>query len=223
MSFQNQIALREIQHYVYCKRRWSLLHIEGSWAQNDKVIEGDITHKQVNDPFFNEKRVNKHLSRAVPVYCDKYDIFGVVDCLEFEKDDSGIEISGHIGHYKINIIEYKNSKPKFFKEADFADLMQVTGQALCVMEMFGIMPIVYLYFADTRHRHETVIDKQTILQFLKIIDEIRESKEKAVIFDIPENQHCSNCSMSDYCLPETNKRIESVFTRIKKSQSKELV
>ena len=34
------LLLSGIQHFVFCKRQWALIHIEQQWEENELTIEG---------------------------------------------------------------------------------------------------------------------------------------------------------------------------------------
>ena len=37
-----EIAIRSIQHYMYCPHRWGLLEIDKAWAENFFVTKGAL-------------------------------------------------------------------------------------------------------------------------------------------------------------------------------------
>lgn len=215
-----EITLRSIQHYLFCKRRWSLIHFEGQWLDNDHVVEGNLTHTLVDDPLFNEKRKDKHISRSVPVYSDRYGLHGIADCMEFVRDEAGTEILGKQGLYRINIIEYKNQKP-FSDESKHAisDLMQVAAQVVCAEEMFGTSVHAYLYYAKSHRRMKVENFDEIKAELISLLAEIRHAMQCAAVFPIPEKQNCKGCSFTDICMPKS-KRSASTQKRIKESIGK---
>ena len=50
-----QIAIRSIQHFMYCPHRWGLLEIDQAWAENVFVTKANLLHERVHDP-------NRHYS-----------------------------------------------------------------------------------------------------------------------------------------------------------------
>ena len=42
-----QIALRDIQHYLYCPHRWGLMKIDCAWAENYYVVKANLLHAGV--------------------------------------------------------------------------------------------------------------------------------------------------------------------------------
>ena len=62
------LALSGIQHFLFCRRQWALIHVERQWQENALTAEGRIMHKRVDDPFFTETRNGVITARAVHVW-----------------------------------------------------------------------------------------------------------------------------------------------------------
>ena len=79
-----EIAIRSIQHYMYCPHRWGLLEIDKAWAENFFVTKANLLHERVHDPEKNYTARGKKVFTAVPVYNDReeHNLYGVTDCLE---------------------------------------------------------------------------------------------------------------------------------------------
>ena len=58
------LMLSGIQHFVFCRRQWALIHIEQQWAENFRTTDGEIMHKNVHDSSYNEKRICQWLSQS---------------------------------------------------------------------------------------------------------------------------------------------------------------
>lgn len=41
----DSINIRDIQHYMYCPRRYALLEINRDWSENAYVIKANILHE----------------------------------------------------------------------------------------------------------------------------------------------------------------------------------
>jgi CRISPR-associated exonuclease Cas4 len=57
------LPLSGIQHFVFCRRQWALIHVEQQWQENLLTEEVRIMHRRVDDPFFTEKRVDVIVAR----------------------------------------------------------------------------------------------------------------------------------------------------------------
>lgn len=51
---KDYLMLSGIQHFVFCRRQWALIHIEQQWAENYQTTAGELMHK---------RRTTKVLSR----------------------------------------------------------------------------------------------------------------------------------------------------------------
>ena len=134
MSFDdnNLLNISGIQHFVFCRRQWALIHIEQQWAENLLTVSGEIMHRKAHDNTFSEKRKDIIVSMGMPVSSYELGITGVCDAVEFHKADDGAIIKDYEGLYKIVPVEYKYGEPK---END-SDILQVAAQAMCLEEMF---------------------------------------------------------------------------------------
>ena len=91
-----EIAIRSIQHYMYCPHRWGLLEIDRAWAENAFVTKANLMHNRVHDPERSYISRGKKVYTSVPVYndLDEYNLYGVTDCLEMTRDKNGVSING---------------------------------------------------------------------------------------------------------------------------------
>ena len=113
LASDNSIAIRSIQHYLYCPHRWGLMYIGDVWAENYFVTKANLLHARVHDPDKHYVRKNVKVFTGIEVYNDKpeFDIHGVVDCLELRKDGHGVPVSGEDGSFGCTIVEYKPTQP----------------------------------------------------------------------------------------------------------------
>ena len=77
------LLLSGIQHFVFCKRQWALIHIEQQWDENELTIEGQNLHKKADEPFIREKRKEKLIIRGMPVKSYSLGTSGICDVVEF--------------------------------------------------------------------------------------------------------------------------------------------
>lgn len=52
------------------------------------------------------------ISRAMQVSSQELGLYGILDVVEFHKDEAGISLSGKRGKWIPTIVEYKRGKPK---------------------------------------------------------------------------------------------------------------
>ena len=194
---------------MYCPRRYSLLELNDDWSENYFVIKANLLHEHVHNGTHDFSSSEKLVRSNMTVYNDspEYDLFGVVDCVEFVRDNSGIKIEGTDGTFRVRIIEYKPKAPKGggFNETD---AIQVFAQKICADSIWGCDSEAYLYYSDIRKRIKLPFDTeyQKYNELLKnILCEIRKIREEKVIVPRAKLQKCSGCSMSDVCFPKVKK------------------
>ena len=56
MGFKEEdyLQLSGLQHFVFCRRQWALIHIEGQWAENYRTVDGHLMHERVHDQEFRD-------------------------------------------------------------------------------------------------------------------------------------------------------------------------
>lgn len=204
---ERSINIRMIQHYIYCKRRWGLLEINGDWSENAFVVKANILHENVHDGTHSFSDKTKTVRSSVSVYNDKeeYDLYGIADCVEFIKNPNGVEIKGLGGLYSVKLIEYKPSMPAV-GEFNETDAIQVFAQKLCADFVWGCNCECFIYYSDKRKRVRLPFDTEF---------ERYDKTLKALLFEmrghisensIPERvkgQKCSGCSLKDMCFPKS--------------------
>ena len=220
-----EISIRSIQHYMYCPHRWGLLEIDKAWAENAFVTKANLMHNRVHDPERNYRSRGKKVYTSVPVYndLDKYNLYGITDCLEITEDKNGISIDGSEEKCNICIVEYKPTKPKN-EEYREEDLMQVFAQKICVDFVFGGDCDAVLYYANVKKRIKLPLKENFEVydrKLIKLLKEMRTNLEQGVIPSIRKGQKCSGCSMKDLCMPSV-KKSKDFMTEIRKIQETEI-
>ena len=46
------LMISGISHFLFCRRRWALVHLEQLWTENYHTILGEIMHENAHDPLF---------------------------------------------------------------------------------------------------------------------------------------------------------------------------
>ena len=145
------LMLNGIQHFLFCKRQWALIHVENIWTENSFTAEGQVIHTKVDKPFIKEKRKDLIISRAMSVSSKNLGLSGRLDAIEFHKSDKGIELNNRKGLWQPIIIEYKRGKKKKYNY----DNAQLMAQAICIEENFNIkLEYGYLYYNETDTREK---------------------------------------------------------------------
>ena len=200
------VNIRNIQHYMYCPRRYALLEINKDWAENAFVVKANLLHEHVHDGSHEFSDSRKAVRSSVIVYNDEpqYDLYGVTDCVEFIRDRNGVQITGLDGTYKVRIVEYK---PKAPKDAPFheSDAIQVFAQKICADYIWKCDSEAFIYYSDKRKRVKLPFDEEfskydSILR--ELLNGMREILDRNMIPEKSKAQKCSGCSISDICFPK---------------------
>ena len=191
--------LSELQHFVFCRRQWGLIHIEGQWAENLRTVEGEIMHKRVHDESQTEKRGDKLIVRGMRVKSDTLKAVGICDAVEFTASQEGINLHGRRGKWLPRPVEYKRGKPK----QDLSDELQLCGQAICLEEMLCCkIPEGDLFYGETHRRKVVTFDASLRKTVQEKLAEMREFFERGYTPKVKRHKGCANCSLADICLPK---------------------
>ncbi len=202
----NILSISGIQHFVFCRRQWALIHLEQQWAENLLTVSGEIMHERAHDNSFTETRNGIITSRGMQVVSYELGIYGVCDVVEFIPSESGAAIHGKSGRYKIIPVEYKHGEPK---ETD-ADILQVAAQALCLENMFCTkIDELNIFYGKTKHRQRIEFSDEIRNRLKEVIDEMHLLYERRYTPRVKQNKNCRACSLKNLCLPRLTK-IKSV-------------
>jgi CRISPR-associated exonuclease Cas4 len=200
ISEEDYLQLSGIQHFVFCRRQWALIHIEQQWAENLRTVEGKLLHERAHDPFFTEKRGDKVITREMPVFSRAMGISGQCDIVEFHRDDeSGVAIAGRSGKWIPCPVEYKRGKPK----VSDADRLQLCAQAMCLEEMLVCEEIgtAFLYYGETRRREPVELTAGLRESVVAAFNEMRDYSKRGYTPSAKRTKACNACSLKDKCLP----------------------
>lgn len=207
------LLLSGIQHYIFCKRQWALIHIEQQWQENLRTIEGAILHEKTHDDSIKEKRGDLIISRGMGVFSPSMGVVGSCDVVEFYKNPDGVSIFGRTGTYKVIPVEYKRGKPKEIE----SDTMQLCAQAMCLEEMLLCkIPKAFLFYGEIKRRQEIVLDEILRKSVIAMVKEMHELFDKRYTPKVKPSKSCKACSLVDICMPKLCKN-PSVCSYIKNS------
>jgi CRISPR-associated exonuclease Cas4 len=184
------LPLSGLQHLAFCERQWGLIHIEQSWEENRLTAEGRVLHDKVDEPHY-ETREGMRLVRALPLRCLRLGLSGRADLVEFpvRRSAGGPPVP----------VEFKRGRPK---RVD-ADDVQLCAQALCLEEMTGeSIAVGFLYYHQTRHRHEVPIDQMLRSRVERLAARMHELHAKGVTPRAERAPKCAQCSLVELCQPD---------------------
>ena len=206
------LPLSGIQHFVFCRRQWALIHVERQWQENVLTAEGRLLHQRTDDPFFTETRNGLVSARAVPIASYRLGLAGVCDVVEFTKSLQGARLPGREGLYQAAPVEYKRGHEK----RDPCDEAQLCAQAMCLEEMLSVpIPAGFLYYGETRHR--VAVDLTTELRSLvaDMTEEMHAYFKRGYTPRVKPSKACRSCSLADTCLPELQENVMAASKYIK--------
>jgi len=226
------LPLSGIQHFLFCRRQWALIHIEQQWKENALTAEGRIMHKRADDPFFTETRNGVVTARSVPVASYRLGLSGVCDVVEFTPSSvlhpsgtsrtpsptlgegwgEGVKLPNREGLYLPAPVEYKRGKPK----REPVDEAQLCAQAMCLEEMLSTsIPRGYLYYGQTRHREEVEFTTalRTLVQDMSA--EMHNYFSRGYTPKVKTHKGCRSCSLADICLPVLQEKVIAASRYIK--------
>lgn len=206
------LPLSGIQHFVFCRRQWALIHIERQWQENALTAEGRIMHQRVDDPFFTEKRKDVVIARSVPVASPSLGLTGVCDVVEFTLSPQGVRLPDRDGSYLAAPIEYKRGKAK----PDHCDEAQLCAQAMCLESMLAIsIPTGFLYYGETRRRVPVDLTPGLRVLVQKAASEMHAYFDRGYTPRVRPFKGCRSCSLADICLPQLQNKTIPASTYIK--------
>ena len=208
---EDLLPISGIQHFLFCRRQWALIHIENQWKENQFTAEGHILHEQVDDPYFTESRRNMFISRSVPVSSYRLGLTGICDVVEFMQDSNGVFLPQKESTYQPYPVEYKRGKPK----REPVDEVQLCAQAICLEEMLSVsINEGAIYYGQTRHREPIRFTKELRLLVQKLSEEMHEYFTRKYTPKVKPTKACRSCSLNDICLPDILNKREKVSTYI---------
>lgn len=209
-SEEEYLQLSGLQHFLFCRRQWALIHIEKQWKENVLTTDGMLFHSRVHDENDTELRGDVLTIRGLWIKSRKLGVSGQCDAVEFHRAENGIHLSGYDGTWTVIPIEYKRGR-RDFRESDAA---QLCAEAMCLEEMLCChINNGYLFWGE-KHRRELVLFSDTLRE--KVIQSFRkmhQNYERGYTPKVKIQKGCNSCSLKDLCLPELNK-IHSVQSYI---------
>ena len=192
------LPLSGIQHFLFCRRQWALIHVEQQWQENVLTAEGRIMHNRADDPFFSETRNGVITARSVPIASYRLGLSGVCDVVEFTSSPDGVKLPGKDGLYSPAPVEYKRGKEK----RDHSDEAQLCTQAMCLEEMLSTnIPRGWLYYGQTRHRVGIEFTPALRTLVKEMSHEMHNYFERGYTPRVKPFKGCRSCSLADVCLP----------------------
>lgn len=196
---EDWLQLSGLQHFVFCRRQWALIHIENQWAENFRTVDGSLMHENAHDQDFRESRGDVLIVRGLAVHSARLGVSGQCDVVEFHRDPDGITLRDREGTWRPYPVEYKRGRPKDGQ----ADELQLCAQAICLEEMLCCaVPEGALYYGETRRRLEIQFAPDLRSQVQDDLAEMHEMYRRRYTPKVKPSKGCNACSLKDLCVPK---------------------
>ena len=194
------LLISGIQHFVFCRRQWALIHVENQWIENVHTTDGHLMHANAHNPAYAEKRRDLIVTRELPIFSYRMGVQGKCDVVEFHRDDQGVSLFGRNGLWLPCPVEYKRGSPKTHD----ADRLQLCAQAMCLEEML-LCPAIqtaYLFYGETRRRESVLLSEELRNTVHKMFAEMHDYYYRRYTPRVKTTKACTSCSLKDTCLPK---------------------
>ena len=195
------LPLSGLQHFLFCRRQWALIHIEQQWAENLRTAEGRVMHERAHSDE-TEKRGNKLTVRALRIRSAELGLSGQCDVVEFLSAKDGTPLPGREGLFIPYPIEYKRGSAKPHN----ADRVQLCAQAMCLEEMLACsVPEGALFYGETRRREVVCFTDELRNTVTQAAAEMHAIYKRGYTPRVKTGTFCRSCSLSEICLPKLMK------------------
>ena len=193
------LQLSGLQHFLFCRRQWALIHVETQWAENFRTVDGELMHQRAHDGGQREKRGDILITRGMAICSRRLGVSGKCDVLEFHRSDDGVAIPAiGEGKWLPFPVEYKRGEPK---SGNF-DAAQLCGQAMCLEEMLCCeIKKGALLYGETRRRLPVEFSPELRGQVCAALEEMHELARRGYTPKVRPSKACKACSLSELCIP----------------------
>ena len=206
-SEDEYLMISGIQHFLFCRRQWALIHLEEQWGENRLTAEGEVVHRNAHKDDFTEKRPGILVTRGLRVSSSSLGMTGQCDVVEFSEAETGAVIKGHRGFWEVAPVEYKRGKDK----DDESDISQLCCEAICLEEMLCCeIPYGYLYYDTIRRRRRIDFTEELRSRVRETVKEMHECFRRGYTPKVKPTKKCQACSLKDLCLPKLCKNPSAV-------------
>ena len=200
---EDYLQLSGLQHFVFCRRQWALIHIESQWDENLRTVEGKIVHERAHDAAQREWRGDLLITRDMRIASPTLGISGACDVVEFRRSSTGITLDGVDGLFQPYPVEYKKGRPR----NDHANEIQLCAQAMCLEEMLCCdIPEGALYFDEPRRRVKIELTEVLRKEVKTALQEMHQLYARRYTPKVRRTKSCNACSLKDICLPGLMKK-----------------
>lgn len=205
-SEDDWVPISSLQHYAYCPRQCSLIHVSQIFDENLYTLRGRTVHERVHDEG-GEVRRGLRVERALPIWSVEHGLTGKADIVEFHGE-------------LIRPVEYKAGRLRNRRGRE-ADRIQLCAQTLCLEEMFAAdISEGELFYAGSQRRTTVHIDDCLRQNTLEVVQKVKQQVDAAEL-PVPVNDaRCRDCSLREGCVPATAELSSERLTNYHRSLSR---
>ena len=191
------LLLSGLQHFRFCRRQWTLIHVGNQWAENGRTADGAIMHQKAHDAGSKERRGDLLITRDMHVFSPMLSISGACDVVKFRRSDAGVPLHGQVGLYQPFPVEYKSGSPR----GDTVNALQLCAQAMCMEEMLCCdIPEGALYYGEIRRRETVELTRELRREVRDCLAEMHALYERGHTPRVKPTKACHTCSLKELCL-----------------------
>ena len=181
------LSISALNHFIYCKRRCALVHLEQIWMENRFTVEGQELHERADSREVGEVG-GVRIVRTLPICSHRLGLSGQADVVEFHSDGT------------VYPVEYKRGKPK----KDRCDEVQLCAQALCLEEMLDVViPTGALFYGQRRRRKVIELDVELQQLTESVAGQVHELFQSGITPLAEYSKKCEQCSLLQACMPKS--------------------
>lgn len=210
---EEYLQLSGIQHFIFCRRQWALIHIEQQWQENYRTVDGKLMHEKAHDSHSHTRRGDVLTVRGMKIHSPSLGLSGECDVVEFHRSESGVKLAKTEGLWLPFPVEYKRGESK----PDSSDEAQLCAQAICLEEMLCCdIPEGALYYGKLRHRQSVSFTPELREEVRSMAAEMHGLYQRGTTPKVKPKKGCNACSLKELCLPKLL-RHQTVSSYLKQS------
>lgn len=196
------LPLSGIQHFSFCPRQWALVHVECQWQENLDTTMGRIFHEGAHLKGYSTTD-GVVSERSMRVTSRELGLVGYCDVVELVPGPAGEGVERDGSWYAVRPVEYKKGRLK----AEDCDRLQLTAQALCLEEMFGVrVDEGCLFYGETRRRERVRFSEELRSRVRTMAREMHACFEAGSMPPAVKRPCCNRCSLINECVPDAFER-----------------
>ena len=204
------LRLSSLRNFSYCKHLWALKDLEDYWSDNYYTTKGHLNHQKTDNPFVEDKRKDTLIVRSLHTSSKRLGLQGILDTVEFIKNDNGITLAKHSGKWIPHIVEYKESKTGQGTE----DVMQTIAQVICLEETFQCtIDYCYIYYRKTNQKIKILITDDLRTQVQQLSDTMHNYYCQQHIEPAHYSKKCKGCTFFNICNPKWHHNVPQYISK----------